>query len=60
MFDGLRWDYFNVQDHPGFSKIKENGAVADYVQPILPSSSFQSWTTIATGTFLFYSNFFLK
>ena len=51
MLDGCRWDYFsrNPQLHPGFSKIKTEGVVADYVQPILPSNSFPSWTTISTG-----------
>ena len=51
MLDGCRWDYFsrNPQLHPGYSKIKTEGVVADYVQPILPSNSFPSWTTISTG-----------
>ena len=51
MLDGCRWDYFSrsPQIHPGFTKIKNEGVVAKYVQPILPSNSFPSWTTIATG-----------
>ena len=50
MLDGCRWDYFTRNPGlSGFQKIKEGGVVAEYVQPILPSSSFESWTTISTG-----------
>ena len=51
MLDGCRHDYFqsDSKNHPGVRFIKENGVVADYVQPIFPSNSFQSWTTISTG-----------
>ena len=51
MLDGCRHDYFkrDSKNHPGYRFIKENGVVADYVQPIFPSNSFQSWTTISTG-----------
>ena len=43
MLDGCRHDYFkrDSKNHPGFRFIKENGVVADYVQPIFPSNSFQ-------------------
>ena len=53
MLDGCRWDYFsrNEEIHEGFQKFKYQGVVADYVQPIFPASSFQSWTTINTGLF---------
>ena len=56
MLDGCRWDYFTHNPGlSGFQKIKEGGVVAKYVQPILPSSSFESWTTISTGKiFCFY------
>jgi predicted AlkP superfamily pyrophosphatase or phosphodiesterase len=54
MLDGCRWDYFTRNPGlSGFQKIKEGGVVADYVQPILPSSSFESWTTISTGKIFF-------
>ena len=51
MLDGCQHDYFkrDSKNHPGYRFIKENGVVADYVQPIFPSNSFQSWTTISTG-----------
>ena len=56
MLDGCRHDYFkrDSKNHPGYRFIKENGVVADYVQPIFPSNSFQSWTTISTGISLPY------
>ena len=51
MLDGTRWDYFSSrpQLHPGYSKIKSEGVIAKYVQPILPANSYPSWTTIVTG-----------
>ena len=60
MLDGCRWDYFTHNPGlSGFQKIKEGGVVADYVQPILPSSSFESWTTISTGK-IFLNFFFVE
>ena len=51
MLDGFRHDYLSRDEnnHPGFQCIKSDGVVADYVEPIFPSSSFESWTSIATG-----------
>ena len=51
MLDGCRWDYFSraAAEHPGYQKFKDEGVVANYVQPIFPASSLQSWTTISTG-----------
>ena len=61
MLDGCRWDYFTHNPGlSGFQKIKEGGVVADYVQPILPSSSFESWTTISTGKISFKLEIFLE
>ena len=53
MLDGCRWDYFSraEADHPGYKKFKNEGVVAEYVQPVYPASSLQSWTTIATGLY---------
>ena len=53
MLDGFRWDYINKMsddDVPNFKKFFSDGIRAEYVQPIFPSVSFPSWTTIATGT----------
>ncbi len=53
IIDGCRWDYFSRDEpnHHGFQKFKTQGVVAKYVQPIYPSSSFESWTTINTGLY---------
>ncbi len=53
MLDGFRHDLVtrqNKKDLPNFNSIfYEGGSVASYVQPIFPSVSFPSWTTIGTG-----------
>ncbi len=52
MLDGFRWDYverLSEQQVPVFKKFLETGVQAEYVQPIFPSVSFPSWTTISTG-----------
>ncbi|HIF15272.1 MAG TPA: hypothetical protein EYQ86_08155 [Bacteroidetes bacterium] len=51
MIDGCRWDYFSraPEDHEAFKLIKDEGVVTSYVEPIFPSESFPSWTTIVTG-----------
>ena len=54
MLDGFRWDYadrFDTQDIPAMTKLMEEGVRAEYVQPIFPSMSFPSWTTIVTGLY---------
>ncbi len=55
MLDGVRHDYFkrDVENLEAFQKIQSQGVVADYVQPVFPSSSYPSWTTIVTGTLSF-------
>ncbi len=55
VLDGFRWDYaerelaVNEESLPAFARFKSEGVRAEYVQPIFPSVSFPSWTTIATG-----------
>ena len=53
MLDGCRHDYFSrMEPNTGaYEKIKNEGVIVDYVQPILPSLSWPSWTTIATGLY---------
>lgn len=53
MLDGFGWNYFQQPGllHPGYERFKKEGVVAEYVQPIFPSSSFESWTTISTGLY---------
>ena len=52
MLDGFRWDYVDRlpdEQVPNFRAFLSGGTRAEYVQPIFPSVSFPSWTTIATG-----------
>ena len=52
MLDGFRSDYASradPNDVPTFTRFAREGVKADYVQPIYPSISMPSWTTIATG-----------
>ena len=52
MFDGCRYHYFSrMEPNTGaYEKIKTEGVIV-YVQPILPSLSWPSWTTIVTGLY---------
>ena len=36
---------------PAFARFASEGVKADYVQPIYPSISMPSWTTIVTGAY---------
>ena len=52
MLDGFRADYASradPDDVPTFARFAREGVKADYVQPIYPSISMPSWTTIVTG-----------
>ena len=54
MLDGFRADYASRADPadvPTFARFAREGVKADYVQPIYPSISMPSWTTIVTGLF---------
>ena len=50
-FDGLRHDYLNRLDTPGFDRLAETGAVADALIPVFPSLTFPSHYSIATGIY---------
>jgi len=49
----FRWDYLDRQklQLPGLSQLVCGGVQVEYVEPIFPSLSFPSWTTIATGLY---------
>lgn len=49
----FRWDYYERQKSqlPGLTQLISNGVQAQWVEPIFPSLSFPSWTTIATGLY---------
>merc|ERR1712137_1156852 len=52
LLDGFRWDY--IEQHklnflPGFRRMQEEGVRAKWVNPVFPSLSYPSWTTLSTG-----------
>ncbi len=50
----LRYDYAERMKWsaiPNIKKLLMHGTAAKYVQPIFPSMSYPSWTTIATGLY---------
>jgi hypothetical protein len=47
--DGVRWDYVNQDNLPGFDRLLKRGVKAEYVQPIFPAYSYPNWYTIVTG-----------
>lgn len=54
MMDGLRWDYVDQQDAtvlPGFSRILQEGVRAEWTDPLFPSLSYPTWTTLSTGRY---------
>ena len=54
MLDGFRWDYtIRLTEHelPNFKHFEATGVRAEYVEPIFPSLSWPSWTTISTGLY---------
>ena len=50
-FDGLRHDYLDRVDTPGFDRLAATGAVADALIPVFPSLTFPSHYSIATGMY---------
>ncbi len=62
LFDGFSWDYLDhldAEDVPAFTSIMNGGVRAEYVQPIFPSVSWPSWTTIVTGKTVYRIKSFL-
>ncbi|OXA50136.1 glycerophosphocholine cholinephosphodiesterase ENPP6 [Folsomia candida] len=53
LIDGFRWDYYTRQKAklPGFSQLISDGTHAEWVEPMFPSLSYPTWTTIATGLY---------
>ena len=50
-FDGLRHNYLDRVDTPGFDRLAATGAVADALIPVFPSLTFPSHYSIATGMY---------
>ncbi|KAF2364037.1 Type I phosphodiesterase/nucleotide pyrophosphatase/phosphate transferase [Trinorchestia longiramus] len=54
LLDGFRYDYLDDQndsDIPGFRWIIENGVKAKWMNPLTPSLSYPSWTSLSTGLY---------
>jgi len=50
----FRYDYLSDQpasDLPGFTKFIQNGVKAEFVNPLYPSISYPTWTTLSTGLY---------
>ncbi len=50
-FDGIRHDYLDRVDTPGFDRLAATGVVADALIPVFPSLTFPSHYSIATGMY---------
>lgn len=54
MMDGFRWDYLekdSASNLPGFTKFISEGMKAQWLDPIFPSFSYPTWTTLVTGLY---------
>ncbi|XP_077538641.1 glycerophosphocholine cholinephosphodiesterase ENPP6-like isoform X2 [Haemaphysalis longicornis] len=51
LVDGLRWDYVDRGDYPGFREIAAQGVKADRLVPVFPSVSYPNWYSLATGLY---------
>ncbi|XP_061166397.1 glycerophosphocholine cholinephosphodiesterase ENPP6-like [Saccostrea echinata] len=49
LMDGLRWDYFDNVDMPGFAEMARDGVKAEYIVPDYPSISYPNFYSIMTG-----------
>ena len=50
-FDGLRHDYLDRVETPGFDRLRATGAVAEGLIPVFPSLTFPSHYSIVTGMY---------
>ncbi|XP_049528853.1 glycerophosphocholine choline phosphodiesterase ENPP6-like [Dermacentor silvarum] len=49
--DGLRWDYVDRADYPGFRLLEKLGVRAERLLPVFPSVSYPNWYSLATGLY---------
>ncbi|CAL4065269.1 unnamed protein product, partial [Meganyctiphanes norvegica] len=47
----FRWDYVDMQELPGFNKFLNEGVRAKWLNPLFPSLSYPTWTTLSTGLY---------
>ncbi|XP_029823993.3 glycerophosphocholine cholinephosphodiesterase ENPP6 [Ixodes scapularis] len=51
LVDGVRWDYLDEPQLPGFTALARDGVKAKYVVPIMPANSYPNWYSIVTGLY---------
>ncbi|XP_071537942.1 glycerophosphocholine cholinephosphodiesterase ENPP6-like [Panulirus ornatus] len=54
LMDGFKWDYVDQEDAsvlPAFTKFLQDGGRARWTNPLFPSLSYPTWTTLATGQY---------
>ncbi|XP_076040855.1 glycerophosphocholine cholinephosphodiesterase ENPP6-like [Oratosquilla oratoria] len=53
LLDGFRWDYADDQPGqlPGFDRFLKEGVRARWTNPLYPSVSYPTWTTLVTGQY---------
>ncbi|KAK7063292.1 Ectonucleotide pyrophosphatase/phosphodiesterase member 6 [Halocaridina rubra] len=54
LMDGFRWDYVDKQSKselPNFDTFLSNGVKARWTNPLFPSLSFPTWTSLVTGQY---------
>ncbi|XP_053652061.2 glycerophosphocholine cholinephosphodiesterase ENPP6 [Cherax quadricarinatus] len=54
LLDGFRWNYLEEQDSsalPGFTKFLQGGGRAKFTNPLFPTLSYPTWTTLSTGQY---------
>uniref|UniRef100_A0A2P2HZS3 Ectonucleotide pyrophosphatase/phosphodiesterase family member 6 n=1 Tax=Hirondellea gigas TaxID=1518452 RepID=A0A2P2HZS3_9CRUS len=54
LLDGFRYDYLDdiaPEELPGFNYFLSNGVRARWVNPLYPTLSFPTWTTLSTGLY---------
>jgi arylsulfatase A-like enzyme len=49
--DGVRYDYLDRDDLPAFARIAREGAQAEALVPVFPSTTFPNHVSLATGTY---------
>ncbi|HTO52580.1 MAG TPA: ectonucleotide pyrophosphatase/phosphodiesterase [Myxococcota bacterium] len=51
-WDGTRWDYPSRASFPGLERMAREGAHAQRLTPVFPSSTFPNHVSLATGTYV--------
>lgn len=54
LMDGFKWNYLDEQDAsvlPGFTKFLQEGGRAHWTNPLFPTLSYPTWTSLVTGQY---------